>query len=55
MLESLKNIKTIQDLRVEKSRLKYEALIAESKLTDSLKAGGQVFTVFSVLNRLQGE
>ncbi len=36
MFEAIRNIKTMDDIRVEKARLRYEALIAEKNLDESL-------------------
>ncbi len=51
MLESLKEIKSIQDIRVEKARMRYEALLAENKLNESVRAAEQLFTFVSNLRR----
>lgn len=54
MLESLRNIKSLEDIRVEKARLKYESLLAESRMMESMRAAGQLFTVVSSLKRVSG-
>lgn len=45
--ESIRNIKSMQDIGVEKARLRYESLIAEKSLADTLQASEKVFTFFS--------
>ncbi len=45
--ESIRNIKSMQDIRVEKARLRYESLMAEKSLADTLQASEKVFTFFS--------
>jgi hypothetical protein len=48
---SLKKIKTMQDLRTEKLRLRYESLRAEDALNDSLHAFESVFSIFTVMRK----
>ena len=50
-LQRLKAVRTLQDIRVEKARLHYEALIAEKELTHSLRAVRQVYSMADVINR----
>lgn len=50
----LRNVKTMQDLRVEKARLRYEALMAEKDMEDSLQAVGKVVTFFTLFRRAAG-
>ncbi len=52
--ERLKDVRTMQDLRVEKARLRYEALMAEKDLSDSLRAVGKVVTFFTLFRRAAG-
>lgn len=47
----LRKVKTMQDLRVEKARLRYEALMAEKDMEDSLQAVGKVVTFFTLFRR----
>ncbi len=54
MLESLKDIRSMKDIRVEKARLRYEALIAETKMMESFRAVERMFTFFSGLRRVSG-
>lgn len=44
----------MQDLRVEKARLRYEALMAEKDLTDSFRAIDKILTFFSLFRRAAG-
>ena len=53
-VERLKHIRTMQDLRVEKARLRYEALMAEKDLADSIRAVGKVVTFFTLFRRAAG-
>lgn len=52
--ERLRDVRTMQDLRAEKARLRYEALMAEKDLTDSLRAVDKVFTFFTLFRRAAG-
>lgn len=52
--ERLKHIRTMQDLRVEKARLRYESLMAEKDLNDSVEAIGKVMTFFTLFRRAAG-
>ena len=54
MIDSLRKIKTLQDIRVEKIRLRYEMLKAEDKLNDSLQATERLFTVFTFIRNAGG-
>ncbi len=47
----LKAVRTLQDIRVEKARLHYEALIAEKELTDSFRALGRIYSLANVVGR----
>ncbi len=49
--ESLRNIKTLHDIRMEKVRLRYESMRAEDAMNDSLGALGRMFTVFSFIQK----
>ncbi len=51
MFEAIKNIKTMDDIRVEKARLRYEALLAEKNLNDSIHAFEKMSMFFSSLKR----
>lgn len=48
---SLKKIKTMQDLRTEKLRLRYESLRAEDALNDSLHAFESLFSIFTIMRK----
>ena len=54
MLESLKDIRSMKDIRAEKARLRYEALIAETKMMESFRAVERMFTFFSGVRRVSG-
>ncbi len=54
MINSLRKIKTVQDLRVEKIRLRYEMLKAEDKFNDSLHATERLFTIFTFIRNAGG-
>ncbi len=49
--KTLKKIKSTQDLRAEKLRLRYEALRAEDAMNDSLAATEKLFTFFSAMRK----
>ncbi len=51
MLESLKDIKSIHDIKVQKARMRYEALLAENKMMESFRAIEQLFTFISNIRR----
>ncbi len=44
-------IRNMQDLRLEKARLRYEVLMAENSLNDSLHSIERLFTVFALIRR----
>lgn len=48
---SLKRIKTLQDLRTEKLRLRYESMRAEDALNDSLFAIERMFSIFNLMQK----
>ncbi len=52
MDKTLRNIKSLEDIRVEKARLRYESLLAESRMTESIRAATQVFSLFASLKRM---
>ncbi len=52
--ERLRDVRTMQDLRVEKARLRYEALMAEKDLSDSLRAVEKVVKFFTLFRRAAG-
>ncbi len=52
--ERLRDVRTMQDLRVEKARMRYEVLMAEKDLTDSLQAVEKVVTFFTLFRRAAG-
>ncbi len=54
MINSLRKIKTVQDIRVEKYRLRYEMLKAEDRFNDSLHATQQLFTIFTFIRNAGG-
>ena len=49
--KTLRKIKSTQDLRAEKLRLRYEALRAEDALNDSLAATEKLFTFLSAVRK----
>lgn len=46
-----KNIRTLQDIKLEKARLRYEMLLAENRLLDDLRVFQGIFTAPALLNR----
>lgn len=46
-----REIKTLQDIRLEKAKLRYEMLVAENRLIDSLGAVQGLFTASQLLAR----
>ncbi len=51
LLASLKQINTLQDLRTEKLRLRYETMRAEDALNDSLYAIERMFFIFTFMRK----
>ncbi len=51
MFEAIRNIKTMDDIRVEKARLRYEALMAEKNLDESLGAFEKLSDFLSNIKR----
>ncbi len=49
--DSLKKIRSLQDLRAEKYRLRYEAMRAEYELNGSIEAIGKAYTMLSYIRR----
>lgn len=49
--KSLRNIKNLHDLRIEKVHLRYESMRAEDAMNDSLSAIGKMFTVFTFIQK----
>jgi hypothetical protein len=46
-------IKSLQDIRLEKARLRYEMLTAENRLSDSLQTAGQIFSLSALMARVR--
>lgn len=51
MFESLKQIRSYHDIRVEKARLHYEALLAENKMMESFRAVQQAVSLVTSVRR----
>ncbi len=51
MFESLKHIRSYHDIRVEKARMRYEALLAENKMMESFSAAGQAVSLITSVRR----
>ncbi len=51
LLASLKKINTLQDLRTEKLRLRYETIRAEDALNDSVHAIERMFFIFTFMRK----
>jgi hypothetical protein len=51
LTSSLKKIRTMQDLRTEKLRLRYESLRAEDALNDSLSALDNMFSLYTFIRK----
>ncbi len=49
--QSFKNIRTLQDIKLEKAKIRYEMLIAENRLMESLNAVEKLFTIVSFFKR----
>lgn len=52
MFESLKDIKTVQDIKLQKARLRYEAILAENKMMESFHSIGQVFSIIYTFRKV---
>lgn len=48
----LKNIKTLNDIKLEKARLRYEMMAAESHLHESLEGVQRMFTLNGIVTRI---
>ncbi len=51
MFEAIKNIRTMDDIRVEKARARYEALLAEKNVNESFHAIERLTILFSNAKR----
>lgn len=49
--QRFKNIRTLQDIKLEKAKMKYEMLFAENRLMDSLNAVEKLVTIVSFFRR----
>ncbi|MBW6480083.1 MAG: hypothetical protein K0B37_11700 [Bacteroidales bacterium] len=49
--QSFKNIRTLQDIKLEKAKIRYEMLIAENRLLDSFNAVEKLVTIVSFFRR----
>ncbi len=47
-----KNIKTLQDIKLEKARLRYDMLLAENALSEDMYAIQQAFSYMSLFSRI---
>jgi hypothetical protein len=47
-----KNIKTLQDIKLEKARLRYDLLLAENALSENIYAIQQAFSYVSLFSRI---
>jgi len=50
-LQNFKKLKTLQDIKLEKTKIRFEMILAENKLMDSLNAVEQVVTIASFFRR----
>lgn len=46
-----KNIKTLNDIKLEKARLRYEMLVSENNLHDNLEGVQRLFTMNGLVTR----
>lgn len=49
--QSFKNIRTLQDIKLEKAKIKYEMLIAQNRLMESFNAVEKLVTIVSFFRR----
>jgi hypothetical protein len=49
--QRFKNIRTLQDIKLEKAKIRYEMLIAENRLMDSFNAVEKLVTIVSFFRR----
>lgn len=49
--QNFKNIRTLQDIKLEKAKIKYEMLIAENRLMESFNAVEKLVTIVSFFRR----
>ncbi len=54
MIESkrFKKIRNLQDIKLEKAKLRYKMLVAEKDLVDNLKYAGEFFILGSIISRI---
>ena len=51
--ERFSKIRNLQDIRLEKARLRYEMLAAENRLSQNLKVAGQLFSLSALISRVR--
>ncbi len=51
MLDFLRDMRSMQDIRLAKARLRYESLLAEKQLTDNLSSLERGFTFITNMRR----
>ncbi len=50
-----KNIRSLQDIKLEKAKLKYDMLVAEKKLTDNVSVFENIFNVSTYFSQISKE
>jgi hypothetical protein len=50
-IQRFRNIRTLQDIRLEKAKIRYEMLIAENRLMDSINAVEKLVAIVSFFRR----
>ncbi len=48
----LKRIRSLQDIKLEKAKLRYQMLIAERDLLENMRYAGDFFTIGSIISRI---
>ena len=51
-LNRFKNIKTLNDIKLEKARLRYDMLLAENRLLENLESVQRIFTIGGLISRI---
>ncbi len=51
-MERFRRIRTLHDIKIEKARLRYESLVAENAMMDSVRAVGSLFSLVRYIRKV---
>jgi len=51
-ISRFKNIRTLNDIKLEKARLRYDMLLAENSLHENLESVQRIFTIGGLITRI---